>query len=202
VQVVLPDIETRATFELHAGRPMGDDEFFEFCVRNPELRIERSAGGEIIIMPPAGFETGYRNNELCRQLGNWARADGRGVALDSNTEYLLPDGSALSPDASWVERSRLDRFTREQKKRFLPLCPEFVVELTSPSGRLSNVRTKMKIWTDNGVQLGWLLDADVRTAYIYRPQREPEELRDADFLLGEGPVAGFRLELSDIWKGL
>jgi Uma2 family endonuclease len=202
MQVVLPDIETRATFELRAGRPMGDDEFFEFCARNPELRIERNAGGEIIIMPPAGFETGYRNNELCRQLGNWARADGRGVALDSNTEYLLPDGSALAPDASWVERSRLDRFTKEQKKRFLSLCPDFVVELTSPSDRLSNVRNKMQAWIDNGVQLGWLLDADVRTAYIYRQAQEPEVLRDTDLLLGEGPVAGFRLELYDICKGL
>src|SRR5207237_7131858 len=110
MQVVLPDIETRATFQIQAERPMDDSEFFEFCGKNPELRIERDASGEIIIMPPAGFETGYRNNEVCRQLGNWARTDGRGLALDSNTEYLLPDGAALSPDASWVLKSRVVSF--------------------------------------------------------------------------------------------
>lgn len=110
MQVVLPDIETHATFRIHAERPMDDNEFFDFCSKNPDLRIERDPSGEIIIMPPAGFETGYRNNELCRQLGNWARTDGRGVALDSNTEYVLPNGAARSPDASWVVKSRLSSF--------------------------------------------------------------------------------------------
>src|SRR5712692_9557951 len=122
---------------------MDNDEYFEFCARNAELRIERAASGEIIIMPAAGFETGYRNNEVCRQLGNWAKADGRGIALDSNTEYVLPSGAAFSPDASWVLKSRLASFSKEQKKRFLPLCPEFVVELTSPTDRLTNLKAKM-----------------------------------------------------------
>ena len=117
MQVVLPDIETRATFLVQSERLMDDDQFFEFCGMNPELRIERTAQGEIVIMPPAGFETGYRNNDLSRQLGNWAKADGRGIALDSNTEYLLPNGAARSPDASWVLKSRLSQFTKEQKKR-------------------------------------------------------------------------------------
>src|SRR5205807_6746621 len=121
-------IETHVSIQ--ADRPMNDEEFFEFCVTNADLRIEREASGEIIIMPPAGFETGYRNNEVCRQLGNWARADGRGIALDSNTEYMLPNGAARAPDASWVLRSRLAAFTKEQKERFLPLCPDFAVELT------------------------------------------------------------------------
>ena len=148
---------------------MTDEEFFEFCERNPDLRIEREANGEIIIMPPAGFETGYRNNDVSRQLGNWAEADGRGVAADSNTEYLLPDGAALSPDASWVLKSRLDRFSKEQLKRFLPLCPDFVVELISPTDRLPRVKAKMREWIENGAQLGWLIDADRRTIYVYRP---------------------------------
>jgi Uma2 family endonuclease len=182
--VVLPDIETRATFQIRVERPMDDDEFFDFCSKNPELRIERDASGEIIILPPAGFETGYRNNEVCRQLGNWAREDGRGVALDSNTEYLLPNGAARSPDASWVLKSRLHEFTKEQKKRFLPLCPDFVVELTSPTDRLAGVKSKMREWIENGAQLGWLIDADRRILYVYRSGQEPQQFVDVDHVIG------------------
>jgi Uma2 family endonuclease len=202
MQVVLPDVETRATFKIQAERPMDDEEYFAFCAKNAELRIERDANGEIVIMPPAGFETGYRNNELSRQLGNWARADGRGIALDSNTEYVLPSGAALSPDASWVLKSRLASFSKEQKKRFLPLCPDFVVELTSPTDRLARVRAKMREWIDNGAQLGWLIDADRRVVYVYRPNRQPEKLVGIEEIAGVGPVKGFRLELGEIWKGV
>jgi Uma2 family endonuclease len=158
--------------------------------------------GAILITPAAGFETGYRNNEICRQLGNWTRTDGRGVALDSNTEYLLPDGSARAPDASWVLKSRLAAFTREQKERFLPLCPDFVVELTSPSDRLSKVMTKMGQWMENGARLGWLIDAAQQTVLVYRQGQDPEQLVKADSVPGDGPVAGFRLELGDIWSGV
>ena len=153
-------------------------------------------------MPPAGFESGYRNNDISRQLGNWAAADGRGVAADSNTEYLLPNGAAFSPDASWVLKSRLESFSKEQLRRFLPLCPDFVVELMSPTDRLSRVKARMREWVENGARLGWLIDADRRTIHIYRPEREPEELVDMDQIVGEGPVEGFVLELGDIWRGL
>ena len=202
MRVELPDIETSATFEMRGGRPLDDLEFFDFCAKNPELRIERQANGEIVIMPPAGFETGYRNNEVCRQLGNWAREDGRGVALDSNTEYLLPSNAARSPDASWVLRTRLAGFSKEQKKRFLPLCPDFVVELVSPSDRLDKVKAKMREWIENGSALGWLIDADRRTVHVYRPGQEPEERVGVSHIVGSGPVDGFRLELDDIWRGL
>ena len=202
MQVVLPDLETRATFEIQTDRPMSDDEFYEFCTRSPDLQIERAATGEIILMPPAGFETGYRNNELGRQLGYWARADGRGVALDSNTEYLLPNGAAFAPDASWVSRARLAAFAKEQKRRFLPLCPEFVVELVSPTDRLSRVQAKMREWIDNGAALGWLIDADRQRAYVYRQGADTEELQRPDVLAGEGPVEGFTLEMDALWQGL
>jgi Uma2 family endonuclease len=202
MQVELPDLETRATFEIGFERPMNDEEYFEFCDRNRKLRIERYANGAIIIMPPTGFETGYRNNDVSGQLWNWARADGRGIALDSNTEYILPNGAALSPDASWVQSSRLEQFTKEQKRRFLPLCPDFVVELTSPTDRLSQVKTKMREWIENGAALGWLIDADRRTVYIYRPGQDPQELLDVDHVVGEGLVDGFQLDLTDIWRGL
>ena len=123
-------------------------------------------------------------------------------AFDSNTEYILPDGAALSPDASWVLKDRLDQFSKEQKGRFLPLCPDFVVELTSPTDRLPRVKAKMQEWMDNGARLGWLIDADRRTIYIYRPDQKPEEVVEVDHIIGEDPVGGFRLELTDIWQGL
>ena len=202
MQVVLPDLETHATFQIQAASPMDDDEFFEFCASKPKLRIERCASGEIIITPPAGAETAYRNSDLTAQLTVWAKRDGRGRAFDSNTEYILPNGAALSPDASWVLKSRLDTFSKEQKKRFLPLCPDFVVELTSPTDRLNKVKAKMREWIENGAALGWLLDADRRTVYIYRPGQEPDRLADIDHVAGEAPVEGFRLDLGDIWRGL
>jgi len=202
VQVLLPDIETRAPIRIYVERPMNDDEFAAFCAQNGDLQIEREANGDLIIMPPSGAETGFRNSDLTAQLSVWAKRDGRGRVFDSNTEYILPDGAALSPDASWVRIERLDEFSKEQKKRFLPLCPDFVVELTSPTDRLPRLKTKMEQWMSNGARLGWLIDADPRTMYIYRPGQQTEELKEIDYVLGEGPVEGFRLELTEIWRGL
>ena len=199
MQVVVHGIDETAPVHIRHRRPLTQDEYYEFCASNPDLRAELTAEGEIIIMPPTGAETGYRNSELTAQLRNWARRDGRGRAFDSNIEYLLPDGSALSPDASWVERTRLARLSREQKRKFPPLVPDFVVELTSPSDRLARVRKRMEAWISNGVKLGWLLDADRRTAYVYRPRRALEKMVAPKELKGEGPVAGFVLELAEIW---
>jgi Uma2 family endonuclease len=199
MQLVLRDVKARSRIRIEGDKRMSPEEFYDFCAANPDLRIEQTAEGEVVIVPPTGAETGYRNNELARQLGNRSRQDGRGRAFDSNVEYLLPDGSAMSPDASWVERSRLARLTREQKRKFPPLVPDFVVELTSPSDRLPRVRKKMEAWIANGVKLGWLIDADRRTAYTYSPHREPEKLIAPPKLKGEGPVAGFVLDLAEIW---
>ena len=106
---------------------MTDDEYYDFCQANQDFQIERTADGEILIMPPTGGETGYRNSDLSSQLRVWAKKDGRGRSFDSNTEFILPNGAARSPDASWVERSRLSPLTRDQKRKFPPLCPDFVV---------------------------------------------------------------------------
>jgi Uma2 family endonuclease len=201
MQLILNDVESQAPVIVHPP-PMTDDEFFDFCQLYPDFRIERTAEGEVLIMPPTGLETGARNNEISRQLGNWAIDDGRGKAFDSNTEYLLASGAAFSPDASWIDNSRLARLTRDEKRKFPHICPDFVVELTSPSDRLKRVQKKMCEWIENGVQLGWLLDADKRNAYIYRPAREPQVLVEPLRLQGEGPVAGFVLELESIWATL
>lgn len=180
---------------------MTDDEFFDFCARSPEFRIERTVRGEIVIRPPGGLETGSRGAHVAMQLGNWAHADGRGKAV-AHVEYMLPSGAALAPSYSWVANSRIATLTREQREKFPRLCPEFVVELMSPSERLKGSLERMGEWIENGVQLGWLLDADKRTAYIYRPGREPEVLVEPQRLEGEGPVAGFVLELKRIWSKL
>ena len=207
MQWLAADRETRALIEVCGGearedRPLSDEEFFDFCLKNPELHIERHTNGEIVIMPPAGMETGYRNNNLAVQLGVWAKADGRGIAFDSSAEFVLPSGAAFAPDASWVLKTRLAPLTKKEKELFGRLCPDFVVELKSPSDRLRSLMSKMEEWIANGAQLGWLIVPERRTVYVYRPQSPPEELSGVDFVAGEGPVAGFRLELVDIWEGL
>jgi Uma2 family endonuclease len=201
MQLILPDRETRASLEVCGeDRPLNDQEFFDICVKNPKLRIERLANGNITIMPPTGLETGYQNNEISRQLGNWARADGRGVSFDSNTEFILESGAAFAPDASWIPKSRLARFTRQDKKEFGRICPDFVIELRSRSDRFSSLKAKMEEWMRNGAQLGWLIDADRRIVHLYRPGRQVEELRGASMIEGEGPVEGFRLDLDLVYE--
>lgn len=200
MQIVVDDLKPPAVIRWEGG--MTDEEYFDFCQINPNLRIERTAEGDILIVPPAGFESGYRNNDLNRQLGNWSIADGRGKAFDSNTEYILPNGAAYAPDASWVLRSRIEALPKDERRKFPHLCPDFVIELRSPSDRLPKLKAKMQEWIANGAQLAWMLDPDHRTAYIYRPHHEPKQIMDPERLTGEDPVAGFVLELTEIWAGL
>jgi Uma2 family endonuclease len=200
MQVMLPSIETESPIRIQTARHMSDDEFYAFCAANPDLRIERTAKGEIVIMPGTGFKTGNQNADFTAQLYSWAKRDGRGRVVDSGVEYFLPSGAARSPDASWVPRSRLAKVTPEQKKRFLRLCPDFVVELRSPSDGLKNLQAKMREWMDNGAKLGWLIDPEARTVYIYRPDQTTERLIDPQRVEGEPPVEGFVLEMADIWN--
>lgn len=180
-------------------KSMSEEEFFELCSLNPDRRLERTSQGDILIMPPTGLETSSRNSDLNEQLRRWTTRDGRGVAFDSNAGFTLPNGAILSPDASWVLRSKLAALTREQKRRFPPLCPDFVVELTSPTDRLEKVRNKMEEWIANGAGMGWLLDADKRQVYIYRPQGI-ETIGNPRQLTGDGIIQGFVLDLSTIWE--
>jgi Uma2 family endonuclease len=136
------------------------------------------------------------------QLRSWADRDGSGRAFDSSVEFLLPDGSALSPDASWVSNESLERLSWEQRREFLRLCPEFVIEVMSPSDRLKAAKTKMERWIENGVRLGWLIDGDRQTVYVYRKGRNPLTRRGVQELAADGPVKGFVLKLGAIWRGL
>jgi Uma2 family endonuclease len=199
----LPDREMLASFEIcDEDRPLNDEEFFDFCMANSDLRIERLANGKIVIMPPTGSESSYRNSEISAQLRNWAKQDGRGVCFESSGGFFLESGASFAPDAAWIPKSRVAKFTKEQKQRFLHICPDFVIELRSPSDRLPALKAKMEEWMRNGAQLGWLIDADRRVVFTYRPGQPAEELRGADAIDGEGPVAGFRLDLRDVWEGL
>ena len=181
---------------------MSDSRFLAFCRANPDLRVERDPNGEITIVPPAGGESGQRNLKVGAQLSTWADQDGRGEAFDSSTMFMLPDGSALCPDAAWVSNEALRTLTAEQRREFLRVCPQFVIEVMSPSDRLKTAQTKMERWISNGTQLAWLIDADHETVYIYRPGRPPLTRKGIKQLAGSGPVAGFTLKLERIWKGL
>jgi Uma2 family endonuclease len=181
---------------------VSDKAYLDFCEAHPDLRIERTAEGEIVIVPPAGYESDDRNAEVIAQLRIWAKKDGRGRASAATTQFFLPDGSALSPDAAWVSYESLGRTSREEKKRFLHLCPEFVIEVLSPTDRLNKTQAKMEQWIANGAQLAWLIDGDAQTAYVYQPNQPVETRKGILKLAGKGPVKGFVLQLRTIWEGL
>jgi Uma2 family endonuclease len=186
-------------FRIMPDSPVSDSDLLRFSSANKGMRIEREKTGEIVVMTPTGNRTGMKSLYIGRMLGNWAEADGRGYAFDSNTGFSLRDGSMLSPDASWVERNRWDAMTEEQKDEYSPICPEFVIELRSPSDRLAPLQEKMQAWIANGAQLAWLIDPLRKAVEIYRPGREPEVLEGGSAVEGEGPVAGFVLELGKVW---
>ncbi|HEX3036404.1 MAG TPA: Uma2 family endonuclease [Thermodesulfobacteriota bacterium] len=178
---------------------MTDDQFYEFCQINRDLRIERNAQGELIIMPPTGGETGERNAEITMQLRLWAKRDGTGTTFDSSTGFILPNKAVRSPDAAWIKKSRLAILTPEQKKKFIPLCPDFVIELRSPTDSLSVLQDKMEEYLANGVQLGWLIDPEYKRIYIYRSQAQMEQLEEPETLSGDPVLAGFVLNLRELW---
>lgn len=177
-----------------------DDQFFDFCAAHSEYSVERTAEGKIVIMPGTGGETGNCNIELSMQLQLWSKSDRRCVAFDSSTIFRLPNSAMRSPDVSWVLRSRLASFSKEERRRFLPLCPDFLVELTSPSDRLPAVQEKMNEWMANGCQLGWILNTAQKSVHIYRAGREVEILNQPTQVPGDGPMAGFTLDLNAIWN--
>lgn len=180
---------------------MTDDEFFDFCQQHPNLRIERTANHEIVIMSPTGSRSGKRNFRLNLQLGKWwEQHQSLGEAFDSNTGFTLPDGSVLSPDASWVSAAKWNALTTEQQDKFAPVCPEFVVELKSATDSTKTLQAKMLDWLRNGAQLAWLIVPETETAYIYRPgQAEPELVQGFENeLSGEAVLLGFRLRLGEL----
>ena len=154
-----------------------------------------------MIMPPTGSETGMINFKLTQLFGNWVDADGTGVGFDSSTGFTLPNGATRSPDLAWVRRPRWEALTPQQRGRFAPVCPDFVVELRSPSDALETVQAKMQEYLDNGAQLGWLIDPIERKVYIYRPQAPAECLDNPQTIAGDPVLPRFVLELANVWHG-
>jgi Uma2 family endonuclease len=176
-----------------------DDEFFEFCQLNKDLRIERTAEGDLTIMPPTGGETGIRNFKLIVSVGEWVKNDGTGQAFDSSTAFRLPNGATRSPDLSWVRNERWNALSKEQKRKFPPLCPAFVVELLSESDSLSDLQDKMQEYVDNGAELGWLFDPFAHRVYIYQPHKPVGILDDPQTVSGEPLLKGFVLDVHPLW---
>lgn len=174
-----------------------DEKFFQLCQDNKDLRLESTSKGELIIMPPTGWKSGNRNSRLTQRLGNWADADGTGLAFDSSTGFTLSNGANRSPDASWVRRERLEALNPDPAK-FLPMAPDFVAELRSANDNLKTLQEKMQEYIDCGVRLGWLIDPQNQQVTIYRQRQDREVLESPSSLSGEDVLAGFVLDLSQI----
>lgn len=178
---------------------LSDEQLYAFSQINRELRIERNARGELIIMPPTGGDTGEKNAEITMQLRLWAKQDKTGATFDSSTGFRLPNGAVRSPDAAWISDSRLNTLTAEQRRKFIPLCPEFVVELRSPTDNLNDLQEKMQEYIENGAKLGWLLDTGQKHAYIYQPNTTVQALNAPETLSAAPLLPTFTLDLREIW---
>ncbi|MGB6301271.1 MAG: Uma2 family endonuclease [Rivularia sp. (in: cyanobacteria)] len=176
-----------------------DEQFFQLCLNNPDMRFERTASGRLIIMPPTGSITSDKNADLTCQLRNWNRKYKLGKTFDSSGGFKLPNGAERSPDASWVKIERWDALSEEEQERFAPLCPDFVVELMSPSDTLEKTRAKMKEYMENGASLGWLINRKQKQIEIYRLNKEVEIKDSPQTVSGEDVLPGFVLDLAEIW---
>ena len=185
-----------------SGHPMTDEEFEAFCAEHPDLNFEMTADGEIIAMAPTYFSTGVSNSAIGMQLGVWTQQDGRGLCSDSSTGFVLPNGARRSPDVAWTLKSRIRELEPRKRRGFLHLCPDFVVEIKSESDRLRTLRAKMREYMENGAQLGWLVDPTKRTIEVYRLGSEVKVQHSLMRIEGEGPVAGFVLDLKYVWDPL
>ena len=193
---------------LQLGLQITDEQFWQLCHQHQDLQFERTAEGELIIMSPTGGLTSGlakgealrdRNSDINFQLRLWNRNRKLGKVFDSSGGFKLPNGADRSPDAAWVELSRWNSLTRQQQERFVPLCPDFVVELRSPSDTLKDIQHKMQEYLNNGAKLGWLIDPQRQMVEIYRPSQQVEILHSPNTVSGENILPGFSLDLAEIF---
>lgn len=175
------------------------DEFFELCASNPELRFERNANGEVIIMPPAGSESGARSGEVFGQLWLWNKQARLGRTFDSSAGFTLPNGAIRAPDAAWIIQERWDSLSASDRRRFASLCPDFVVEVRSRTDALTALRSKMDEYIANGAQLGWLIDPANRQVEVYRRGESTQILDNPQTVSGNPVLPGFVLDLTEIF---
>jgi Uma2 family endonuclease len=195
-------IHTETTpLQVHLPTPqaMTTQQFEEFCRANPDLRIERTAQGDVTVMPPAAADTGNRNVKIAQQLANWSDQDGRGETFDSSAGFTFPDGATRSPDAAWIVAERWNALSDLQQRSFAPICPDFVIELRSASDTLTSLQAKMQEYLDNGVRLGWLIDRQNRQVTVYRPDHPPEVLEAPATISGDPVLPGFVMQMARIW---
>jgi Uma2 family endonuclease len=191
---------TAITLNLNSIIKLTSEQFYQLCEENPDLKLERNANGELIVMPPTGGETGKSNSKFNLQIGLWNEQTELGEVFDSSTGFTLPNKADRSPDVSWVEKSRWSALTPEQREKFIPLCPDFVIELVSPSDSLKKSQEKMQEYMENGCRLGWLINRKKREVEIYRPGQDVEVLQSPLTLSGENVLPGFVLNLQKIWN--
>lgn len=196
--VYVPQVKP-TIIKLHPAAEMNDDQFFEFCQANSDYTFERTANGEIVILSPTGSESGHRNASLIVQAGVWAEREEGGLIFDSSAGFTLPNGAVRSPDLSWIQKSRWDTIPPEQRKKFAPICPDFVVELRSETDDLAMLQDKMQEYIRNGASLGWLIDPLEKQVYVYQPDAPVQQLDNPATLSGDPPLSGFVLDLSKIW---
>jgi Uma2 family endonuclease len=193
-------MELTAPLRMNVRRTkLTEEQFMELCQENPELRLELTAQGELVIMPPTGSEGGWRSGEVFLSLGIWTKQDGTGLSFDSSTGFTLPNGAIRSPDASWIRRERWTALTKAQREKFAPICPDFVIEVRSLTDRLSDLLEKMQEYLDNGARLGWLIDPIDKRAYVYRPDQPVEILDNPQSLSGDPVLSGFTLRVQELW---
>jgi Uma2 family endonuclease len=190
---------TALTLNLEPILHLTHEQFRELCQVNPDLKLERTAEGGLIVMPPTGWESGQRNMKVAARLQNWTEGNGTGIAFDSSTGFTLPNGAVRSPDAAWVRQDRMNALNPDPDG-FLPLAPDFVIELRSASDRLKPLQAKMQEYIENGVRLGWLLNPQDQTVAIYRSDQTVEVQQSPARLSGEDVLAGFELDLKGIFN--
>jgi Uma2 family endonuclease len=181
-------------------KKLSEDEFFEFCMLNKDLRIELTSAGDLIIMPPTGGKTGICNFKLIGSFAAWSEKDATGQGFDSSTIFSLPNGAKRSPDLAWVRNERWNQLSEKEQERFPPLCPDFVVELRSKSDSLRALQNKMQEYIENGAQLGWLIDPFKKKIYVYRPQVAVKVFDNPPHISGEPLLRGFTLDVQSLWK--
>jgi Uma2 family endonuclease len=176
-----------------------DEQYEKLCLDNPDLRIELTSKGELIVMPPTGIKTGWRNSNITGRLFEWTEKDGSGLCFDSSTLFTLPDGSKRSPDASWIRRERVEKLSHEEQAGFAAIVPDFVIELRSPSDSWAVLEEKMLDYMCNGVTLGWLIDPARKRVYIYRPKQPVEILDNPETVSAQPELASFTFNVREIW---
>ena len=191
---------TAITLNLPSSIKLTGEQFALICSRNRDLRLELTATGELVIMPPTGGETGIKNSDLNYQLQAWNCKYKLGVVFDSSTGFKLPNGATRSPDAAWIKKEKWESLTSQQKKQFIPLCPDFAIELRSNSDNLSDLQDKMREYLENGLVLGWLIDPQNNQVEVYQSDFSVEAILNPIRLSGEDILPGFTLELKDILK--